>query len=119
MKLTKISSVVDSVFTVALVTADWSEADKQLMQRFGEPIINVGGAFSGGTSPTVEFTLPDSSRRIMTESPFTARFDSRDDAAAETMATIWRDEVRDRIVDAVTTLRAAEDTFTGEDSETI
>ena len=119
MRITKISSVVDGVFIVTVVTDDWSEADKQLMQRFGEPVINVGGAFSGGTSPTVEFTLPDSSQRIMTASPFTARFDSRDNAAAETMAVIWRDEIRDRIVDAVTALRATEDTFTGEESETV
>ena len=55
----------------------------------------------------------------MSESPFTQSFDSRDYADADERAIVWKDEVSQRIVSAVTTLRSNADDFSGEEVENV
>ena len=114
MKLRTFKEVTDNVFKSSLSTEDWSQADKELMARFGEPEVDLGGSFT----PPV-YTLPANLVRVMTESPFTETFDKRDNADAETRADTWASTIRDRINTALTTLRALSDTFTEEAVETL
>lgn len=109
MKLRKYNTLSNDVFTVTLITEDWSQADTELMIKFGEPEIDLGGSF---TSPT--FTLPSNLVKIKSESPFVQAFDYRDSTAAEARANKWAADITTRITSAVATLRGQTDTFTGE-----
>jgi hypothetical protein len=55
----------------------------------------------------------------MSASPFTQSFDARDHADADERAVVWKDEVSQRIVAAVVTLRANDDDFSGEEVENV
>lgn len=91
-----------------------SEADKKLMRNFGEPEINVGGTYLSGED---EFTLPDKYVKIVSDLPYTAEFDSRDepfDTSTQTKVEGYRAAIITKITDALTDLREQEDTFTGE-----
>lgn len=123
MKIRIFKRVVDGVFDVRIQTEDWSQHDIDLMVKYGEPEINLGGEIayvpvnvegssssSGGTETVL---LDDNYARIMTESPFTYKFDSRDyDGVdnARQIASAWASEIEARIVDKVRMLRD-KDTF--------
>ena len=116
---TRIFSKLDAgVYRVAIHTEDWSELDRGLMTRYSEPTIDLGGDFVSDDGYT-EFTLGNRMVRIMTESPFTQGFDSRDSADAETRAEIWKAEVLGRLQDAILMLRASADTFSREEVVTV
>ena len=116
MKIRTFNTIEGGVYTVSVNTEDWSEGDKQLMIKYGEPMVDVGGTFS---AEYLEFTLPSANVRIMTEVPFKQGFDIRDTADAAARALLWRDTIVARISEAVTTLRLDEDTFTDEDVVTV
>lgn len=83
MKIRIIKKLVDSVFNVRIQTEDWSEHDRMLMVKHGEPEINLGGTFRAEPDTCSEesqfdFILDDVYARVMTESPFTQKFDTRD-----------------------------------------
>ena len=92
-----------------------SESDKDLVAKFGEPSINVGGVFLSGGNDT--FTLPDKYVRVRTDLPFTQTFDSTT-APFNTNTLVKAQAFQDTFVDRYTTafveLRAKADTFTGE-----
>ena len=91
-----------------------SDTDKKLMQKFGEPEIQVGGSF--GTDPDT-FTMPSQTVRIRSDFPFTQTFDStttpfNSDTQIKVLA--YRDAIVSAFTSALTTLRETPDTFTGE-----
>lgn len=97
-----------------------SELDKQLMEKWGEPLINLGGTFLADTAN--EYTLPDRFVRLYTGFPFVTKFDSKTtpfDTNTVTKVTGYRDAMFTRIDDAYTTLRAETDSFTGEQLHSI
>jgi hypothetical protein len=105
--------IVSDVFQVSIHTEDWSEGDDELMASYGEPEIDLGGAFTGPPA----FTLPSNLTRIKSGSPFIGRFDGSDHVDAEERADVWAAEVIVRLKAAIDTLRANSDTFTGETLE--
>jgi hypothetical protein len=116
MKIRKMRQVVDGVFEVVIKTEEWSELDRNLMAKFGEPEIDLGGEFDAAISDLVPiFTLATELADVMSESPFKQVFDSDDFTYAMTMAQIWEDEVADRIMDAVSVLRINSDEWSGEE----
>jgi len=85
MKIRTIKKIENDVFQVIKSTEDFSEADVQLMEKYGEPEVDLGGTFTA--SP--DFTFPTRLEKIKTESPFTQTFDSRDlDAVEVTTLTV-------------------------------
>jgi hypothetical protein len=114
MKLRKHFKLEGDIYKVTLVTEDWSELDMELMAKYGEPEIDLGGDF---TVPT--FSLPNDLRSVMSASPFTERFDKDDNADAEDRAGSWETAISARITTAMATLRANTDSFTKEEVETI
>ena len=108
----------NDVYHIEIYTEDWSEGDRLLMARFGQPSINLGGDFSY-TMPYVDFTLPDRYAQIMTDSPFSQCFDTRDHADAEMRATAWKTAIITEIESAIATMRAQDDDFTGEEVVTV
>ena len=71
MKIRTFYKLENDVYKVSINTEDWSERDVQLMEKFGEPEINLGGEF--GDSPI--FELDDNLVRIKSDSPFPVAFD--------------------------------------------
>jgi hypothetical protein len=113
MKIRTFKKLEGGVYRVAIYTQDWSELDKQLMAKFDEPEIDLGGTFTG--APSVSYALDSVLMRIMSDDPFTAAFDIDDYADAHDRADVWADTVQTRITSAVTTLRLNADGYTGEE----
>lgn len=152
MKIRIFTNLKNGVYHARIHTEDWSENDRALMRKYSEPEINLGGSFnysdvqnwgdwSGAFDPSAAikstkkstgsseltftdtgFKLDDNYARIMTESPFTQKFDIRnfelDDAAyedadrwAQGTAYTWTRIIRDRIFQAVYNLRYNSEVF--------
>ena len=100
-------TVLDNKFKVILRTIDDAD-DQKAISSFGEPSVDVGGAFTGPPA----FSLPTASKKVNTGFPFTQIFDGDLDAAAESQAVVWATEVSTRIGTEMTTVRAKTDSFT-------
>jgi hypothetical protein len=79
MKIRTFNKIDNDVFQVIKHTEDFSEGDMDLMIKFGEPEIDLGGTFTANP----DFTLPNNLAKLKSESPFTQNFDSRDIDAAQ------------------------------------
>ena len=116
MKLRLFFTLIDDVYKVTMRTEDWSQLDQELMAKYAEPEIDLGGSFTGPPA----YTLPNNLVRIMTESPFSQSFDEADyPAEAELMADEWADTITTRLNAAIVALRANTDDYTREEVETI
>lgn len=97
-----------------------SDTDKKLMQRFGEPEIEMGGVYLDGDAD--EFTIPTVKAKIRSDFPYTAEFDSKSspfDENTEIKVLAYRDDIKDRFTAALIALRETTDTFTGENTYTV
>lgn len=116
-KLRIFKSIENDVYKVQFVNDPLAlgETDKQLMQKFGEPEINMGGVFMQG-GPN-EFTFPDEFVKIRSDFPLIKSFDStvipfninttiKIDAYIADISSLWSNAFVD--------LRAMPDTFTKE-----
>lgn len=105
--------------TFSVDTLKFSEADKQLIAKFGEPEINVGGSIEGpeieGTS--INYTLPDRYIKIRSGLPFTQEFDSKSEMFQDytkEKALRYQDAFTARYTTAIENLRSNQDSFSGE-----
>ena len=109
--------------TFSLDTSRLPESDKELLRKFGEPKINIGGNYLSG-SPNA-FTLPDKYIRIKSDLPYSQEFDSKSEAiyntnqqaaqvAAQTKATAFQNAFTQAYSAALVNLRANNDNFTSE-----
>ena len=114
MKVRTFKVLNNDIYQVSMYTEEWSQLDLQLMVKFSEPEIDLGGDF---TSPT--FILPHLLVKIKSDSPFNISFDVNDYADAEDRADSWATEILSRLDDAITTLRTNSDTYGGETVVTI
>jgi hypothetical protein len=128
MKIRILKKLIDGVFDVRIQTEDWSENDVRLMVKYGEPEVNLGGVLV--IPPTADASSPGSSdepteveldvcyARVMSESPFTYKFDSRDYGGidgARTVASAWASMIESRLVDQIRILRDKDSFFTTEE----
>lgn len=104
-------TILNDQFTVKLSLLDITEADVQLMAKYGAPVVDFGGSFTGPPA----FTLPVSQRNLQTGLPVQQIFDGNADPAAESKANVYDSEIRVRISTEMVTLRANVDTFTLEE----
>jgi hypothetical protein len=98
-------------YTICNVADKFTQSDKALINKYGEPVINTGGTF--GSSPNI-FTLPDNYIRVISGLPFTQTFDSTSppfDTNILTKTAAWLAAFETAYSDAFTTLRAESDTF--------
>lgn len=104
--------------TFSLDLSALPESDKELMRKFGEPTINVGGTFTDASYPTVfTYTLPDKFILVRTDMPYTQTFDSKSAdflTSTQAKALLYEDTFISRYQAAFTTLRSLTDTFSGE-----
>lgn len=105
--------------TFSLDPLKLAESDKQLMAKFGEPEINVGGVIEGPTiqGEDTEYTLPAKYIKIRSGLPYTQEFDSRTvpfNTHTQEKAEAYQTAFVARYTQALAELRANEDTFSGE-----
>lgn len=110
MKKRVLRDMDNGVYRIILLTEDWSEGDRDLIARFGEPEINVGGEVSyiiDGETKTR--TLGDEYVRLLRGFPYQRGFDARDYASVEeavALGVAWKEMVLSRIDAAILALRA-------------
>jgi hypothetical protein len=91
-----------------------SQSDLNLISKFGEPTINVGGTF--GTSPD-QYSLPNQYIGIVSGLPYTQTFDSTSapfNTNTQTKAVAYQTAIVANYTAALNTLRSNTDNFTGE-----
>lgn len=115
MKARIFKDISNGLYSARINIEDVSQLDTQLIQKYGEPSIDLGGDFTG---PPV-FSLPSRLAGIVSDQPHAQSFDVRDFADAEDRADVWTTEVVARMVAAMVALRANVDTFTEEEVVTI
>lgn len=78
-------------------------------------VLGIDAATYGGTGMD-DFNLPNDIARVKSDSPFIGKFDSRDTdmATAKLRGDVYADELRSRIEDAMTALRAMTDDYSDE-----
>lgn len=121
--LLKIKRVIENdIFkiTFSLDNEKLPESDKELLRKFGEPSIDIGGTYtpSAGTS----FTLPAKFIKVKSDLPHTQEFDSKSaDYSTNTKekALKFQETFITKYNAAFAALRAKADTFTGEQVENI
>lgn len=110
MKKRVLRDMDNGVYRIILINEDWSEGDRDLMARFGEPEINVGGEVSYIVSgETKTKTMGDEYVRLLRGFPYQRGFDSRDYASVEeavALGVAWKEMVLSRIDAAILALRA-------------
>jgi hypothetical protein len=112
-------------YRVTVRTSEPTAVEEELFQRFGEPLVETGGEFSGsvtrpGDSPvSVTFTLPQGQNRIFLDFPVVRVFDLNDTAEADMRAKLYADTLLSRITDARDSLTAQAAPFVGTNVVTI
>lgn len=91
-------------------TSDLTLEERQLMSAFGEPVVDVGGDFTGTETPigggtiSLAYALPCKYRRIYSEMPVKQIFSLCNSVNAPLQAQLYVQTVAQRIADAVNNL---------------
>lgn len=124
--LLKTKKLIDNDVCKVLFSLDVSslpESDKELLSKFGEPKINIGGTYLTGTPNA--FTLPNKYIRVKSDLPLTQEFDAKSEAnydaapatartAAQAKANAFQSTFTQAYTAAFVSLRTYNDTFTSE-----
>jgi len=87
-----------------------SPVEYQAIQRFGEPVVQLGGTFTAGG---LTFTLPAATARFPSQFPVNQIFSLDDFADAAARATLFRNTMESRIVAARDAVVSASPGVTG------
>ncbi len=85
-----------NVFHVEIGVDKLTAAEQLAIDRFGEPVIAVGGSFTG----SVSFTLPARDVRFPSGFPVKQLFDLADFGDAAARSVVFRDTIKARLVTA-------------------
>lgn len=99
------------------------ESDKELIRKFGEPQIDIGGTYLSGSSN--EYILPHKYIKVRSDLPFTQEFDAKSHplfatnpasakATTQARASAFQNSFINSFTAAFIALRSSQDTFTGE-----
>jgi hypothetical protein len=110
MKIRVFRDMDNAVYRIVINTEDWSQGDLELMARFGEPEIDVGGEiqYHLGNEDNTK-TFGNELIRLMHGFPYSRGFDSRDYGSYEEAVAVgleWKEEILRRINDSVRNLRS-------------
>ena len=114
MKITITKSLLDNKYITEFKT-EFPDQEIDLIEKFGDPLINVGGSITGPPA----FVLSDEHRKLKGGFPYTLSMDADGDTQAKDKMLAWIEEIRARMLTAITTLRGQVDDFSGEIVETI
>ena len=114
MKITFDKELLDNKYS-AEVKTEFTDQELELITKFGDSQINVGGTITGPPA----FDLEDQYRAIKAGFPYTYSIDGNGDSQAKDKMNAWITEVRDRLISAINTLRGKTDDYSGEVVETV
>lgn len=130
MKVQTFINVVDNRYRVEIRIYDTTQNEDELMEQYGEPLIEVGSTdaepnFVGtetvseagrgvGGDVSVSFTMPAEQRRLKSDFPLVKYFDLADDVDSDVKAKVYADKILSRITTAKTTLLTNVSDFEGE-----
>ena len=113
----------NGVYRVVIKTEDWSNGDLELMARYGEPEINIGGPVSYlSNNETKTKSFGDEFVRLLHGFPYIMLFDSRDYESIEETVSVgvaWKENVLSKIDSAIKTLRENDNVLPTEELEEI
>jgi hypothetical protein len=92
----------DNAYSVQIGLANCPEdaltpVERQAFQAFGEPVVDVGGSFSG---EDLSFTLPSDQRRFPSQFPVKQVFSLADNSDANARAVLYQTTIQARLVAA-------------------
>lgn len=125
MKIQTFIEVVDNRYRIEVRIYDTTQNENELIEQYGEPLIEVGGNITGNASragegaTAVDFDLPTEQRRLISDFPLVKYFDLDDDADADVQAKVYVDHIVSLITTAKTTLLSNVSDFAGETVTTI
>ena len=109
MKIRIFRDMDNAVYRILVSTEDWSQGDIELMERFGEPEVDVGGEIQYvHESETKSKTFGSEFIRVLHGFPYCRGFDSRDYGSYEESVAVgiaWKEKVIQRLQTVVTELR--------------
>ena len=121
MKIHSNIDIVNDLYRAEIWIKEVSPVEQEAIDRFGEPVIDVGGDFTGSAtrpgegSPTATtFTLPSKNYYLPTTFPVQQTFSLTDFADADVRAEVYRQTIVTRIGSARTTILARASAFVGE-----
>ena len=119
MKIRIFRDMDDAVYRILVATEDWSQGDVELMERFGEPEVDVGGEIHyDHESEARSKTFGSEFVRVLHGFPYSRGFDSRDYGSYDEAVAVgiaWKDKVVQRLQAAVTELRTKAETLPTEE----
>lgn len=99
---------------------EFSTLASRQIARFGEPLLEVGGEFSGsatragdGAATSVAFELTARQRRVPSQMPHQQVFDLRDSDDADVEARVFEQAIRSRLETLRDELMAQQANFVG------
>lgn len=93
----KIKKIIENNINKVIISAyNFSEADLILFEKYGEPIINLGGTVGSDT-------YPNKLQQIKTDSPF--NFSLPIDNTSQEKCDLWIDYITNQITEELSILR--------------
>lgn len=124
MKLEFSNTLVGNVYHVEIGVAGLTPEEQAAVNRFGEPVIDFGGSFTGSaTRPGdnvatyVTYSLPARERRILSQTPVKQVFSLDDFEDADIRAQVWLSRNKNLLFMAREGLLIRGYAFTGEQAE--
>jgi hypothetical protein len=123
--LNQVNAIENSIWTVtfSIQPGSLSQADQQLLSKFGElPLVQTGGTFE---TSSLQYTLPSQYLRMVSDLPYTQQFDSttapfnQGFTNTKSQVQAWITAFLSNYEGAFTTLRANTDTFSGQTLTTV
>lgn len=100
MEIIKEKSIQNNLYYCNIKIVNLNDAEKKLLEKYGEPYIDIGGEFN-------TFSIPHYYKKIIENTPHTF-FDENKEKVDE-----WADEIEKRIHILFTQLKNKPDNFTG------
>lgn len=94
--------LINNSYIASVATRDWGTFEDELLTRYSEPVIQVGGTFSNGTTV---FSLTETTRKVKSQSPFRVSFDTGLYGDAGERAVLWMESIQDRLEISVKAFR--------------
>lgn len=126
MKIATSINKINNRYVATVDVVEFSNLEKEFINKFGSPVIELGGLFEGdlvdpNTSElvSVSFSLPTKPRRLDVDFPQNQIFDSFDFVDAPFRAKLFIDTIVSRITLAKSILMSKNAPFVGEFLTTI
>lgn len=111
--LTITKSISSNNYVVQFAMSAIAQSDLDLFTLYGNPVIQMGATIPVAATEVDDFYLNTATWMLEEDGSYEQRFDGSQDGAAAIKALAFIEEIKTRITNAFTELRARTDTFSG------